>query len=157
MLLNLDWQDFEISEGLTCRVKPLEFWAFQKMVGIFQKDYMEEGDVESAKKKLMESNPINNPELEVVTADVLPHHAKDLKGLEIITEGSGGEKREATIEDLVTISQLKMLSIQVLMQIFSISSVMGAERKELGKQLPGSSESKTQEKTSITTGPLSNG
>lgn len=136
MFINLDWQPFEVAEEVTCEVRPLELWALQKLMGLFQGGVSPDKTQEEVQKELEKINPLEDPKLRAIIPEVLPKHARNLEGLEIKLPGE--EQRKATIEDLSNIDQLMLMSIQILMKIFSLSTFDGGARDNIKKQSPES-------------------
>lgn len=145
MLLNLDWRVEVLGEGdesFSIKIKPLEYEAYQKVLGLFDMNLANKsGLTEKQKDKLARDfNPMTSPKMLVIMKEIMPAHAKDLTGLTLQIDG---EKRPATVEDLCTISQLLVLGTQIFMKIFDISNIVSTKegaRGEVKKQLPVSSE-----------------
>lgn len=127
MLLDLDWQEFQMNKDVKMMVKPLDFPSYQRIMSIFKVGVGENIDNES-KNKLAESfNPMTNPEMADVIKEILPKHVKDVTGLQIKLDG---EIKDATIGDIVSISQCVLISVSIMMQVFSISNIVGDAREE---------------------------
>ena len=116
MYLDLDWQKITIGD-VTCEAKPLEFWAYQKVLALLNAGEMADEVAQSLAS-------FQNPELPKLISDVLPKHVRNLEGIEIKIDG---EKRAATVDDLVIQGAFLILAVQILVEIFNISTIAGSD------------------------------
>lgn len=137
MFIDFDWSRYDLNDEVHCMIKPLEEWALQEVMKLFQNE-MKEGDTpEMVKAKFSNVDILMKPEIPELAKKVLPEHAKDLEGLEVRFEGE--EKRKATIQDIATSPKMKLTAVTMLMYIFSKSSLGMNKMENLKKQLAGSS------------------
>lgn len=134
MLVNLDYQECEIQEDITIEVKPLETLAYQKVMG-FLKDNgflnSEKLDEKTKGKKAQEA--FSKPEVFKLMQEILPDHCQNLKGVRVKL---GGEERDATIEDLVKHGAFMTLCINILVKVFTTSSLTPKEIDSVKKDQP---------------------
>lgn len=130
MFIDLDWQDLELGQGITCKIKPLEIEAYQMVMAYFKKSGLasvgqgDELNPDTAFEAMSSSNIVD------LIKHVIPTHVKDLDGIEFKYQG---ERRKATAEDMAQHSQFVVINVQILGQLISISSIAGtsfAEDKE---------------------------
>ncbi len=125
----------ERDSGVELMVRPLDYQPYQQVLGLLTQG-MKEDDLQDEKKVAAAFNSFSNPKLQSLVKEILPVHCKDLKGV-TIKEIHG--EREGKIEDLYKYGHFLIMSVQILTNIFNLSS-MGGKAEDLKKQLPEQSE-----------------
>lgn len=123
MFVDLDWQRMPIGEDASCMIRPLSVVAYQKVAA-----YMQEVGVNMQDGEAVEAvfSNFDAEKMMSLCAQVLPSNAKDLSGVQYKMDG---EVHDATIEDLVKYDAFLLACVQILGQIFSISTVSGIKQE----------------------------
>jgi len=129
MLLNIDYQTFEIPGGdATIDIKPLEVNAYQKLIRLISDigiaDVKEEAAIAEGLKRLGDEKLLS------IIQEIIPDHCQNLKGVEIQENSS---KRIASIEDLIKYGASIQFFFPVLLQLFAISTLSAKETDVLKK------------------------
>lgn len=122
MILNLDYTEVTLSEGVTVEVKPMSVGDYQHVLKFLMQVSALEKSGKDATEVAIES--LSNENASQLCQSLLPAYAKNLKGIEINENGS---KREAVCEDLLKYGGLSVLLIPFITQLFNVSGVKDGE------------------------------
>ncbi len=126
MILNLDYQELELSNGVTIEAKSLQSSDYHQLANFTV------GLVESSKSgesnDLIGLKQLSNDKLLEVGKAIIPNYCKNLKGISVIEQGS---EREATVEDVISYGAFSPFIIAILTKLFEISTIRN--EKELKK------------------------
>lgn len=128
MYVNLDYQEFELGDGATIEVRPLDSDAYQKLLTFMTQSSVTEDmsheDMSTATKNL------TNPDFINLIAEILPGHCRNITGVNIRQDGI---ERNATIEDLMSIGAFFTTRINIVMRLFNISTLTEQEETDVKK------------------------
>lgn len=118
MLLNLDYQRVEISEGVTIEVKALDVKDYHSLTKFTMK--IMECQSEDDKPEIAGLKQLSNDDLMAVGSEMIPKYCQNLEGVEITESGS---TRQAKVEDLIKYGAFSPLIIVVLTKLFEVSTI----------------------------------
>jgi len=125
MLVNLDYEQFEIQDGVTIDIKPLNVGHYQKVLkyisrlGVVSEDDPEKGVAQ-----------FSDPEVAILIETLIPIYSQNLKGIELKEKGA---TRAATVKDLTKHAAFMPMCFTIMIQIFTISSIKEDESKQIKK------------------------
>lgn len=125
MFFDFDERDIELLAGVVLKARPLEAWAFQKIMALLSETNNE--DQNAGLKQL------SNPKLLEVAEKVLPAHCSNLSGIEI---KKGGVTKTAEITDLLSHGAFVDLLVIAISKLLEISTVDKTQATFLGEQSP---------------------
>jgi len=138
--VDLDWQSFELVEetpegnvdtGITVEIRPFEFVAYQEMVTIFQTaagtdvNSLGEDEKKDAGIRLM-----GDPRFSKFLKERLPQHARNVVGLDVKIDG---QRRQATVDDIVTYAAFMSFAMQIFNRISSASAMSKEDETDIKK------------------------
>ena len=132
MFVNLDYQEFEVQEGITLEIKSLDTQSYQRVMGFlsgggFDKDIDEETRVAKLQKSF------SSPEIFDLIKGLLPVHCRNIKGLSLRFDGV---ERIATVEDIVSHGVFLTMCVNILVKIFTNSVIAKGEAEKIKKEVP---------------------
>lgn len=131
MYIDLDYRLFELDEGVKLHIKPMEHGDYLKTIGFMKLLAPGEESVENQNAANFERmEKLFDEKTKNLIANLIPKYCKDLQGLELKIDG---EKRTATVDDLVNMHVFIKLCMNIITELFKISSIGEKEAKELKK------------------------
>ena len=124
MKISLNYREVEIDfcgEEVTCRIKPLDFEAYQKVLVLMNNISNDKSD-----ESQLAIKQLSNEELKPICDYVFKDHVIDLKGITI--DDKDGE-REATVQDITEHGLFAGLCMQLIVALINISTVAQKEKK----------------------------
>jgi len=134
MLLKLGWEKFELENGISIELKPLDSASYQKVLSLINS--LKKANSDSMNELELQEfglDQISNPELLEIAQDIIPKNSRDLKGIQI--ENEDDEIINAKVEDLFNVGALIHLILPILFELFHRSSLQKEESEELKKPL----------------------
>ena len=142
MLLDLDWQECEITEGegkkkkvlFSCQVQSLDYEVYQEMVMLIDslsppKKSKKETDPDKIDEEAREAGikQISNPKMLELAKKILPTHVRNIEGIQVKKEG---KITNAEPSDLFVKGQGATICGQILMQLFAMSIPSKEDKKK---------------------------
>lgn len=133
MYVDLDYREFELGDGASIEIKPLDSKSYQTMLEFMTHSSItgdaEQGNMASATKHF------TNPKFAKLIKQVLPSHCRNLFGITIKEDGN---ERSAVIDDLLEIGAFLTMRMNIMMKLFNISTLTLQEETEIKKDRPDS-------------------
>ena len=118
MEFDIGAREFELGDGATCMLKPLNVIDFQKVLKLM--DEISKAGAKGKGKKDGASQSIADLEsMHPVAKDLLPNYVTEVKG---ITVTDGNEKRDATVKDIINQGAFMVVQMNMLTGLMNISS-----------------------------------
>lgn len=117
MLIDLEYRPFEFPalSGVTCRVRPLEVWAYQSIMNAVSPHQHTEADGRPTVDMLALAM---TPDTVEIVSRIIQAHVTDLRGLEIRADG---ETRAAVLADIVKYGTLWPSALALMAHLISVS------------------------------------
>jgi len=132
MFVNLDYQEFEVQEGITMEIKSLDTLSYQRVMGFLSGGGFDQSvDAKIRAEKLQKS--FSSPEIYELLKDLLPKHCRNLKGLNLRVDGV---ERIATIDDIVSHGVFLTMCVNIMVKIFTNSAISKGEEDVIKKAVP---------------------
>lgn len=123
MILNLDYQKVEISDGVSIEMKSLDFQDYQKLTKFTMKIMQEQSSDD--KPEISGLKQLSSQDLIVIGSDLIPKYCQNLEGADITESGA---TRKADVSDLLKYGAYSALVIIILTKLFEVSAIKEDEK-----------------------------
>lgn len=128
MYVDLDYRQFDLGDGASIEIKPLNSDTYQKMLTFMTNSSissdMDDEAIASATKYL------TDPDFLIIVNEIIPEHCRNLSGITIKQDGA---ERAATINDLLKIGAFLTTRMNIAMKLFNISTLTEGEKSDVKK------------------------
>ena len=131
----LGYETYNISVGaedstFNIDLAPLEIQDFQKLLKYIASANKNASEEEAAQEGL---EKMSDDKLKTLFKEFLPKYCQNIQGIDIIVKKEPKETRNATIEDLLKYGIFFTYSFNILVKLFSISSLAKEEEMAIKK------------------------
>ena len=122
MLIDIDYKPLPLSDFKDVYIegRPLELWAYQKVINLLEPFF------DSGEEDITIFAKLASLDMQPVVEKVFPTHLQNLKNVNI---KENGIERPAQIEELYHYGYFTNLCLDILIQLFHLSTVMPDEEK----------------------------
>lgn len=129
MLISFDYETFELQEGVSIDIKPLDKQSYQLLIRLLSK--MQLSGTESNEQIESGFRSLGDEQLSKAIEQIIPKNCKNLRGIQ---KKQNGAVEDASIEDLISHGSSISFFLPVLIQMLNITSISSEDQKTLKKQ-----------------------